>query len=248
MAKRCCARPPTRPASPSAAEAGRRAASAAQGRSRSGPGQVREAGRRCADKHRDAGAAPHRAAADAALGSRQEDRELLDDAAGARARHHLAHREDRARAAMGSDLPDDAAVNRRRAGAAAVAAMARSARLPVSRAFTWCSARAARSPTRFSLDAFVDDRPENCLDIAVESKAKVILVWHGDLKDVPRGREAPRRAAGHDDLRGDGAARTARRHPQPAGHHAIDQARIRARRHRRTLTSAAPPGWSERKS
>jgi hypothetical protein len=37
------------------------------------------------------------------------------------------------------------------------------------------------------LDAFVDDRPENCLDIAVESKAKVILVWHGAVKDVPAG-------------------------------------------------------------
>ena len=37
------------------------------------------------------------------------------------------------------------------------------------------------------LDAFVDDRPENCLDIAVESKAKVILVWHGSLMDVPAG-------------------------------------------------------------
>lgn len=37
------------------------------------------------------------------------------------------------------------------------------------------------------LDAFVDDRPENCLDIAVESKAKVILIWHGNLKDVPAG-------------------------------------------------------------
>ncbi len=37
------------------------------------------------------------------------------------------------------------------------------------------------------LDAFVDDRPENCLDIAVESKAKVILVWPGNLKDVPAG-------------------------------------------------------------
>src|SRR6185436_15054107 len=37
------------------------------------------------------------------------------------------------------------------------------------------------------LDAFVDDRPENCLDIAVESKAKVILIWHGDLKNVPAG-------------------------------------------------------------
>jgi hypothetical protein len=38
-----------------------------------------------------------------------------------------------------------------------------------------------------ALDAFVDDRPENCLDIAVESKAKVILVWHGHLEDVPAG-------------------------------------------------------------
>jgi hypothetical protein len=38
-----------------------------------------------------------------------------------------------------------------------------------------------------ALDVFVDDRPENCLDIAVESKAKVILVWHGDLNDVPPG-------------------------------------------------------------
>jgi len=37
------------------------------------------------------------------------------------------------------------------------------------------------------LDAFVDDRPENCLDIAVESTAKVILVWHGDPKDIPAG-------------------------------------------------------------
>jgi len=37
------------------------------------------------------------------------------------------------------------------------------------------------------LDAFVDDRPENCLDIAVESKAKVILIWHGNLSDVPAG-------------------------------------------------------------
>jgi len=37
------------------------------------------------------------------------------------------------------------------------------------------------------LDAFVDDRPENCLDIAVESKAKVILVWHGNVNEVPAG-------------------------------------------------------------
>jgi hypothetical protein len=34
------------------------------------------------------------------------------------------------------------------------------------------------------LDAVVDDRPENCLDVAVESKARSILVWPGPL-DVP---------------------------------------------------------------
>jgi hypothetical protein len=38
-----------------------------------------------------------------------------------------------------------------------------------------------------ALDVLVDDRPENCLDIAVESKAKVILVWHGKLSEVPAG-------------------------------------------------------------
>ena len=29
--------------------------------------------------------------------------------------------------------------------------------------------------------------PENCLDVAVESKAKVVLVWHGHMSDVPPG-------------------------------------------------------------
>lgn len=38
-----------------------------------------------------------------------------------------------------------------------------------------------------TLDAVVDDRPENCLDVAVESKAKAILVWTADPKGVPPG-------------------------------------------------------------
>ena len=37
------------------------------------------------------------------------------------------------------------------------------------------------------LDAVVDDRPENCLDIVLESKAKSILVWPRDPADVPAG-------------------------------------------------------------
>ena len=53
-------------------------------------------------------------------------------------------------AAVGSHLPHDPAVNRRRDDAAAVAALARRARLSLSRASTSCNARAARSPTRCS--------------------------------------------------------------------------------------------------
>jgi hypothetical protein len=37
------------------------------------------------------------------------------------------------------------------------------------------------------LDAVVDDRPENCLDVALDSKAKPILVWSADAKRVPPG-------------------------------------------------------------
>lgn len=35
------------------------------------------------------------------------------------------------------------------------------------------------------LDVVVDDRPENCLDIAVDSKARAILVWRGEQNAVP---------------------------------------------------------------
>ena len=37
------------------------------------------------------------------------------------------------------------------------------------------------------LDAVVDDRPENCIDVAVDSKAKPILIWPGDPDSVPPG-------------------------------------------------------------
>lgn len=35
------------------------------------------------------------------------------------------------------------------------------------------------------LDVVVDDRPENCLDVALESKAGAILVWRGSKEAVP---------------------------------------------------------------
>jgi hypothetical protein len=36
-----------------------------------------------------------------------------------------------------------------------------------------------------ALDVIVDDRPENCLDIAIDSAARAILVWRGDEGKVP---------------------------------------------------------------
>jgi hypothetical protein len=35
------------------------------------------------------------------------------------------------------------------------------------------------------LDVVVDDRPENCLDIAIDSKARAILIWRGEQGAVP---------------------------------------------------------------
>lgn len=37
------------------------------------------------------------------------------------------------------------------------------------------------------LDAVVDDRPENCFDVVVESAARAILVWPGTQADLPPG-------------------------------------------------------------
>ena len=36
-----------------------------------------------------------------------------------------------------------------------------------------------------NLDVLVDDRPENCLDIAIDSTARAILVWRGGEDTVP---------------------------------------------------------------
>jgi hypothetical protein len=62
----------------------------------------------------------------------------------------------------------------------------------------WLSARGFTSPSVFvvhgsrgkiaaalALDVLVDDRPENCLDVAVDSSARPILVWRGDEGPVP---------------------------------------------------------------
>ena len=42
-----------------------------------------------------------------------------------------------------------------------------------------------RIAAALGLDIVVDDRPENCLDVVVDSKARAILVWRDDEKQVP---------------------------------------------------------------
>jgi hypothetical protein len=39
--------------------------------------------------------------------------------------------------------------------------------------------------TALAIDVVVDDRPENCLDVAIDSAARPILVWRGDEDKVP---------------------------------------------------------------
>lgn len=36
-----------------------------------------------------------------------------------------------------------------------------------------------------ALDVVIDDRPENCLDVALESKARAILVWRNSMASAP---------------------------------------------------------------
>ena len=62
----------------------------------------------------------------------------------------------------------------------------------------WLSARGFTLPSVFvvhgsrgkiaaslQLDVLVDDRPENCLDVAIDSTARAILVWRGGEDKVP---------------------------------------------------------------
>jgi hypothetical protein len=62
----------------------------------------------------------------------------------------------------------------------------------------WLEAKGFRLPSVFvvqgsrghiaaalDLDVVVDDRTENCLDVVVDSKARAILVWREDEKQVP---------------------------------------------------------------
>jgi hypothetical protein len=42
-----------------------------------------------------------------------------------------------------------------------------------------------RIASALGLDVVVDDRPEGCLDVVLESKARAILLWRGDAARIP---------------------------------------------------------------
>ena len=44
-----------------------------------------------------------------------------------------------------------------------------------------------RIAAALGLDIVIDDRPENCLDVVVDSKARAVLVWRDDEKRLPGG-------------------------------------------------------------
>ena len=67
-----------------------------------------------------------------------------------------------------------------------------------SQSHRWLSAHGFHAPSVFvvhgsrgkiaaalGLDILVDDRPENCLDVAIDSSARAILVWRGEEAKVP---------------------------------------------------------------
>jgi hypothetical protein len=42
-----------------------------------------------------------------------------------------------------------------------------------------------RIAAALALDFVIDDTPENCLDVVVDSRARAILVWREDEKQLP---------------------------------------------------------------
>jgi hypothetical protein len=46
-----------------------------------------------------------------------------------------------------------------------------------------------RIAAALGLDVVVDDRPENCVDVLADSKAKAILVWRRDNRTIPAAAE-----------------------------------------------------------
>lgn len=67
-----------------------------------------------------------------------------------------------------------------------------------AQSYRWLAAQGYETPSIFvvhgsrgkiasalALDVLVDDRPENCLDVAIDSSARAILVWRGEEGKIP---------------------------------------------------------------
>src|SRR6478609_8550563 len=67
-----------------------------------------------------------------------------------------------------------------------------------AQSYRWLAAQGYETPSIFvvhgsrgkiasalALDVLVDDRPENCLDVAIDSTARAILVWRGEEGKIP---------------------------------------------------------------
>ncbi|MFN8065216.1 MAG: hypothetical protein U0P82_10505 [Vicinamibacterales bacterium] len=67
-----------------------------------------------------------------------------------------------------------------------------------TQSYRWLAAQGYETPSVFvvhssrgkiaaalALDILVDDRPENCLDVALDSSARAILVWRGEEAKIP---------------------------------------------------------------
>ncbi|MBS1819443.1 MAG: hypothetical protein JSU08_16040 [Acidobacteria bacterium] len=67
-----------------------------------------------------------------------------------------------------------------------------------TQSYRWLAAQGYETPSVFvvhgsrgkiaaalALDILVDDRPENCLDVALDSTARAILVWRGEEAKIP---------------------------------------------------------------
>ena len=71
--------------------------------------------------------------------------------------------------------------------------LATPSRVPSTRAGVRCTLLASASTSRgkvadaLTLDAVIDDRPENCLDVATDSSATPILIWRLRPELVPAG-------------------------------------------------------------
>ena len=91
----------------------------------------------------------------------------------------------RGRTPMGRAVHHEPSVSAGADGAAPEPAVARADGVQICRACTWCTRSRGRVAAALNLDVVIDDRPDNCLDVVLESKAGAVLIWRGAQATVP---------------------------------------------------------------